>query len=358
LENGIRGCGEGIPRVYVTGETIEEAVRVTKEVHIPCLKRLNPSTFREAVRDAAGLETVVDRNRVYSSARCSVELALLDAYGIHFQNQLFETGHVLDGITFRGHSADKKYSAVLPGAGGLKTRLAFFLLSAGGGFREFKIKLGMPDDPGRWAFLQSLSEKIGKRAIRIRADANEAWTLPEALMNLERLSRLGIHSLEQPLKKDDHGGLKNLVKTKPPVRIVLDESLRSLDEAVDLARSLPNIGFNIRLSKNGGFTASLKMVQAARDNAVPYQLGSMVGETGILSTAQRHFIQAVPDITAIEPSFSTLLLKRDIIKKNVSFPVSSRIKPLRASTKGYGLGIKIHEKNFREHARCLLRCTL
>ena len=87
LADGTVGFGEGVPREYVTGETIESA-----------LDHLKRSDLRGQLGDWADFPAAVaaiekiqlaeiagdDRRCRGNGARCAVELALLDAFGKHF----------------------------------------------------------------------------------------------------------------------------------------------------------------------------------------------------------------------------------------------------------------------------------
>src|SRR4051794_22529717 len=87
LDNGQVGHGEGVPRSYVTGETIETAFETLKR---PDLARHfgKPRDYSEVVHRLGCLrfpETDADpRGMKGNSAHCALELAILDAYGRHF----------------------------------------------------------------------------------------------------------------------------------------------------------------------------------------------------------------------------------------------------------------------------------
>src|SRR3954471_20682848 len=87
LADGTQGFGEGVPRSYVTGETIESAFSSLESIDLPRLLG-DPADFGEVVRRIAALvlpETEADpRGMAGNSARCALELALLDAYGRRF----------------------------------------------------------------------------------------------------------------------------------------------------------------------------------------------------------------------------------------------------------------------------------
>jgi muconate cycloisomerase len=77
--------------------------------------------------------------------------------------------------------------------------------------------------------------------------------------------------------------------------------------------------FNLRLSKCGGFVASLRLAQRARDAGLQCQLGCQVGETAILSAAGRHFASSVGGLRYVEGSYDGWLVREAIATTNLTF---------------------------------------
>src|SRR5581483_555254 len=82
LADGSVGFGEGVPRDYVTGETIDFSLDLLKRT--PLTSQLPPcQTFVEAVHAAERIQLAAvsgdDRRIQGNAARCAVELAVLDA---------------------------------------------------------------------------------------------------------------------------------------------------------------------------------------------------------------------------------------------------------------------------------------
>src|SRR5437868_7557270 len=84
LADGTEGFGEGVPRDYVTGETIDSAIALLRGSDLAA--QLEPCrNFAAAVALADRLRLAPvpgdDRDCQGNAARCALELALLDAYG-------------------------------------------------------------------------------------------------------------------------------------------------------------------------------------------------------------------------------------------------------------------------------------
>ncbi|MBV8137474.1 MAG: dipeptide epimerase, partial [Deltaproteobacteria bacterium] len=96
LAEGQVGHGEGVPRPYVTGETIESAFAVLSRHDWARVIGI-PHNFAEVVSSLESLslpEIEADpRGMAANAARCALELALLDAYGRAFGEPV---GRVVD----------------------------------------------------------------------------------------------------------------------------------------------------------------------------------------------------------------------------------------------------------------------
>jgi L-alanine-DL-glutamate epimerase-like enolase superfamily enzyme len=75
--------------------------------------------------------------------------------------------------------------------------------AAASGFRTLKLKVGLPDDEAR---VGAVRAAVGP-GIRLRVDANGAWTVEAAREALARLSPYGLELCEQPVAAADRAGL-------------------------------------------------------------------------------------------------------------------------------------------------------
>src|SRR5262245_35810614 len=92
LENGIVGFGEGGPRDYVTGETVDSAFEVLRSSPNNSLSAM-PTSFAESISQIDQLQlrhpSMQDARGIAANAvRCALELSWLDAYGRHFKEPL------------------------------------------------------------------------------------------------------------------------------------------------------------------------------------------------------------------------------------------------------------------------------
>ena len=171
--NGATGMGEGCPRKYVTGETIQSALsffRSHREVW-------------EQFRSLADLQSWMTANSQSIDANpaswCGVELALLDCWGQE-QGQSIEAFLNLEEL-----AGNFQYTAVLGTesiASFKKQAQQFAALN----FCDFKVKVtgNFGDDHQKIEFLKHLSIEN----LRLRLDANNLWNTADRSGHLSQKS--------------------------------------------------------------------------------------------------------------------------------------------------------------------------
>lgn len=339
LDDGTEGWGEGLPREYVTGETIETAVELFRSTD--WRRQLG-----EAFSDVPGALALCDRIRLVdgrslgkrdsfgNSLRCAVEIAVLDAATRACQQPFSDvTSLVSDAAPVRKRTEHVQYSVVITSLGALRQviRAVGVRLYA---FCQGKVKVGVAGEDDR-ASVGRIRRIVGRR-FDLRIDANEAWRCHELEARLAPLMPLGISSVEQPVPHAEVDGLAAL-RGRLGVPLMLDESLCSFADAQRAIEKGTCDLFNIRLSKCGGFVPSLRIAALAQRAGLGYQLGCQVGETGILSAAGRHFATSVAGIRYLEGSFDRFLVTEPLTVDDLTFRRGGWAPALA----GPGLGIEI-----------------
>jgi L-Ala-D/L-Glu epimerase len=317
LDDRTEGFGEGVPREYVTGETIDSALDLLRRSDLAA--QLEPcADFNQAVALAERLRLAPvpgdDRECQGNAARCAVELALLDAYGRRFGQPLSAVTRLVapDLYQPRPHV---RYSGAITSATGFKARLAAWRMRVWG-FRQVKVKVGMAghDDVAR---LTLIRPRLGwKRDLRV--DANEAWPAAEAAARIRELEPFRVSAVEQPVPHAEVDALAD-IRRQVSVPIMLDESLCGRVDAERAVQRRTCDLFNVRLSKCGGFLPSLRLVQFARQHGLACQLGCQVGETAVLSAAGRHFASSVTDLRYLEGSYDRYLVREALGTRDITF---------------------------------------
>ncbi len=151
-------------------------------------------------------------------------------------------------------------------------------LREGDAFPAIKLKLGGPEDEASLRAVRAATDKT------IRVDANEAWTLDDALRRAELCAEMGVELIEQPLpagRLDETARLR----TRSAVPIFADEDFRTAEDAARLAGVYD--GVNVKLAKCGGIGPALEAIRAARHHGLRVLLGCMIeSSVGIAAAAQ------------------------------------------------------------------------
>jgi muconate cycloisomerase len=346
LADGTVGWGEGVPRSYVTGETPEG-----------CLEQLAATPLADQLSadchswpDVVGLcENFTpppkrdDPRGCYGNAlRCAVELSILDAYGRLFREPVSNvTRHYAPAATIAASNDRVRYSAVIDaGNEGLPRKALARRLY---GFAHCKVKVGHPGDDDVMR-LRTIRRWIGRR-IDLRVDANEAWPAATVRKEIEPLAAFNLSCVEQPVPHAEVGRLAAL-RQQIGVPIMLDESLTSMKDAEAAIDGKTCDLFNIRLSKCGGFLASLRIAAAARAAGLGYQLGCHPGETGVLSAAGRHRASSVGRIRYLEGSYDRYLFRRLLTVEDITFGYGGRAPAIKQP----GLGVTIDSSAIHDFA--------
>ena len=142
------------------------------------------------------------------------------------------------------------------------------------GYRKVKIKI-MPGSDVE--FVRAAREELGPSA-PLMADANNAYTLDD-IDQLAQLDDLDLMMIEQPLAWDDlvrHAELQRRLKTP----VCLDESITSLDRAIDMHTLGSGRVINIKPGRVGGFGPSIAIHDFCEQHGIPVWCGGMF-ESGV-----------------------------------------------------------------------------
>lgn len=322
--NGVEGIGEGCPRLYVTGETVDSINNFIE-------------THRELWMAFASVQAVkqwgikhastIDQN---PAAWCAVETACLDLFGK-------EAGVPIETLLgLPALSGQFQYSAVL-GTDNLQSFEKQLQRYQAVGFTDFKVKMTgrLQEDIDKLARLASIEDL----PIRVRLDANNLWGDAESALSYLKQLPGRITAIEEPLRIEDYEGCRLLAR-ELKIPIILDESFLRLDQFAAIQNDPPTTWIvNIRVSKMGGVLRSLTIAKRAKEIGIPIIIGAQVGETSVLTRAALTVANSYRDIlVAQEGAFGTLLLEQDICKPSLMFGQSGLLDPTVVSERA-GLGL-------------------
>ena len=158
------------------------------------------------------------------------------------------------------------------------------------GFGVGKIKLGVFAMDAEIAGLRTLARRTGGR-LRLRLDANRAWSEAEAVTLLDALDGLPVDGIEEPLAAPDIGALARL-QARYGFAVAVDESLPALGAGA-LLRGPAVRRLVVKPARLGGMAATLRLAAMARAAGVELVLTSVVDSAiGVAATA--HLARALP----------------------------------------------------------------
>lgn len=342
----LAGYGETLARRYVTGESADTVCDDVLELFMPHLLELRAESFSEVVGFANELPSYID-GRLVNAARCAVELALLDLAGKFFRRRLADVCGWLDLAGFQppGCLARARYSGMAVGGNPRRLRAALYLQRLYG-LRDFKIKVAVPGWRDKLETTRrTLARGLASGKLTLRADANGAWDLDEALAAVPVLESAGVSALEQPLPTSDDDQLAELARNTT-CDLIADESLLTLEDAEELIGAGAVRVLNIRLAKNGGLLPAVQIARLALSRELDVQLGCLVGETSLLAAAGAAFLELCPRVRFVEGAYAGYLLRGDAARRPVRFGFGGRMSPLA----GHGLGVAVDEAALRRFA--------
>ncbi len=267
-DSGITGIGESSPFQPITGETQDSNVSVAKSLR-EMLKGKDPLAIDSA-------------NKLFGAFVHSSP-SIIAAFDMALYDILGKTAGL---PVFRLLGGDKTTfeTDVTTGIDTPENMVKNAKDHIAAGFKTLKVKIGQDPDMDV-ARLQAIRDAIGYD-YSIRIDANQGYTVPQAIYALRKMEKFKIQYCEQPVLASDINGMKQ-VREENPIPIMADEALFSLANAMELIRADSCDFFNIKLMKSAGMTTSLKIAHVAEAANMRCMLGCM-NESRIALTAAAH----------------------------------------------------------------------
>jgi len=153
------------------------------------------------------------------------------------------------------------------------------------GFRALKVKVGL-DLKGDIRRVAAVRDAVGPK-VELRVDANQGYTVEQAIRFCEEMATLGVAVVEQPVKAEDLVGLKRVTDASR-VDVMADECVRSLADAKKVVDARAVDMINIKLMKSAGLHGALLIDRLAADAGIGTMVGCM-GELQVSIAAGLHF---------------------------------------------------------------------
>lgn len=162
------------------------------------------------------------------------------------------------------------------------------------GFRCVKLKIGAIDFDTELQLLGYIRQYFTPEQVEIRVDANGAFDVNLALDKITQLSGFKLHSIEQPIQKNNTDSMAELCKTTP-IPIALDEELIgvfSLKEKEALLQKIKPQYIILKPSFIGGFRGTKEWITLAEKHHIGWWITSALeSNIGLNAIAQWTFLQ-------------------------------------------------------------------
>jgi L-alanine-DL-glutamate epimerase-like enolase superfamily enzyme len=275
-DQGVIGVGEACPFPPITGETQATNAAAARAIRDMVVGK-SPLAIEALLREVGAM---VHSN---PSAVAAYDMALYDILG-----------KVAGLPVFRLFGGDKSTfeTDITTGIDTTEAVVRETKKHADLGYQTLKVKVGTDPDAD-FARLQAVREANGYD-IKVRIDANQGWTVPQAIYALRKMEKLRIQLIEQPVVASDIAGLKT-VRDASPIPIMADEACFLPADALKLIRADACDYFNIKLMKAGGIANSVRIAHIADAANIRCMVGCML-ESNVALTAAAHVVASQTNI--------------------------------------------------------------
>lgn len=210
------------------------------------------------------------------------------------------------------------------------------------GFSCVKLKVGGGTLEKEEAVVAAVRRAVGPD-MQIRLDANQAWSVEQAIEAIRCLSKYNLEYVEQPVAANDIAGMAK-VRRAVSVPLAADESLGSIVDLHNILDAGAADIFIIKAARLGGFRKSLRIANEAAERGHPVVVTTSL-ESGIGIAASAHLAAAIPSQTKAHGLTTGLLLEDDLLSA------------MWASADGFlqvpakpGLGLKVNAASLKKYS--------
>lgn len=187
------------------------------------------------------------------------------------------------------------------------------------GFRCLKFKIGADNTDNELLLIQSLRKRFSAQELEIRVDANGAFSYEKALLVLDRLAKLEVHSIEQPIKSGQPVRMAALCN-RAAIAVALDEELighHNYSEKDQILSLIKPHYLIIKPSLLGGFKHCKEWIELASANQIGWWATSALeSNLGLNAIAQW--------LTQHSPQLHQGLGLGNLYKQNIACPLVLR----------------------------------
>ena len=298
-ENGMTGFGECSPYMPVNGESIDTCF-IVGQYFARLLKGKNALDLEERL---SAMDRLIYGN---TSIKSAYDIALHDIIGQHKQVPLYKL--------YGGKSNKELVTDYTVSLDKAEKMAADALKIKNAGYPSIKVKLG--ESPKKDVErIKMIREAVGYD-IPVRIDANQGWSVKEAIKALTALAEYDVEHCEEPIAKWNFMQLRK-VKKKSPIPIMADESCGDAHDAARLLKLKACDMFNIKVGKAGGVYNAYEIVKLGDKAKMHMQVGAFL-ESRLGMTASAHLALCSDHI--VHCDFDTpLMFSEDIVSGGLTY---------------------------------------
>ncbi len=210
------------------------------------------------------------------------------------------------------------------------------------GFCCVKLKVGGGTLEKEEAMVAAVRRAVGPD-MQIRLDANQAWSVEQAIESIRCLSKYDLEYVEQPVAANDIDGMAK-VRRAVSVPLAADESLGSIVDLHNILEAGAADVFIIKAARLGGFRKSLRIANEAAERGHPVVVTTSL-ESGIGIAASTHLAAAIPSQTKAHGLATGFLLEDDLL--SATWAPANGFLQVPANP---GLGFKVNAASLKKYS--------
>lgn len=192
--------------------------------------------------------------------------------------------------------------------------------------------------------IRAFHDAVGTSAV-IRADANGAYTMADAINVIENVEECNLEYFEQPLPRTNLNGLAKIRQTVQ-TPIAVDESVWTPQEAMEVCKRNAADVINIKLTRVGGLNRAKKIADIAQSAFLKANIGCEF-EFGVATAAKVQLALILENATcAATGEFTEIIQLKDNI---VMRPYEMKDGFIIPNDKP-GLGVELDEEKMKRYA--------
>lgn len=324
--DGVVGWGEAGSAPTMTGEFVESMVAAVRHL----------APFLEgAPLDIPTIAALMEANLYGNSgAKAAIEMAAHDALGKALGKPVYEL--------LGGKRRDTIPALRMIASGSVDADVVEAVRCRREGFVAYKIKVGAGEMRHEIERTRAVCEALGSDVL-ISADANQNWSVKQALEYVHAVKDTTLAFLEQPVAAEDIGGMAKIAAATR-VAIGCDEGVHALADLRRHHDARAASGASLKAIKLGGLRPMHEAALLCAELGMKVNLACKIAESGIATAAVLHLAAAAPSLEW-GVSLTSQYLAEDVLLRPLAFTLGHLHVP-----DGPGLGVAVDEARVRRFA--------